>query len=234
MRLLIIEDEQSLQAQLKTQLVDKGFVIDVASDGIEGLYLGQEYPIDLAIVDIGLPKMSGIEVIKQWRKAEKTFPVLVLTARGQWQEKVEAFDVGADDYLVKPFHFEELLVRIEALLRRVGGWAQSTIESGPITLHLRKQLVTVADKELDLTAYEYKVLEYLMLHPGQIVSKSTLTDSLYAQDFDKDSNVIEVFVARLRKKLTACSDYQPIETLRGRGYRFGVKKPARTSASIDG
>ncbi|BAV34878.1 transcriptional regulator [Sulfuricaulis limicola] len=220
MRLLVIEDETSLRRQLCEQLRAAGHAVDDAATGKDGLAHGREYPIDLAVVDIGLPDISGIEVIRAWRKQDKRFPVLILTARGRWQDKVEGLEAGADDYLVKPFYVEELLARVNALLRRAAGLAQPVVSCGPITLDTAAQAVRVDKRALDLTAYEYKVLEYLMLHAGEVVSKTTLTEHVYDQDFDRDSNVIEVFIGRLRKKLDPDDRFKPIETLRGRGYRF--------------
>jgi two-component system, OmpR family, response regulator PhoP len=220
MRLLVIEDETSLRRQLCEQLRAAGHAVDDAANGKDGLVHGREYPIDLAVVDIGLPDLSGIEVIRGWRKQDKRFPVLILTARGRWQDKVEGLEAGADDYLVKPFHVEELLARVNALLRRAAGLAQPVVSCGPITLDTAAQAVRVDKRALELTAYEYKVLEYLILHAGEVVSKTTLTEHVYDQDFDRDSNVIEVFIGRLRKKLDPDDRLKPIETLRGRGYRF--------------
>ena len=222
MRVLIVEDEATLRDQIRRFLVDNGFVVDHAENGEEGYYLGSEFPVDVAIVDLGLPDFSGIELIQRFRKAEKVFPILILTARTRWQEKVEGLDAGADDYLVKPFHYEELLARLNALIRRAAGQPHPVLRSGPIELDTASQVVRVDGNELDLTAYEYKVLEYLMLHQGSVVSKTVLTEHIYEQDFDRDSNVIEVFIGRLRKKLDPDGHIQPIETLRGRGYRFSV------------
>jgi two-component system, OmpR family, response regulator PhoP len=224
MRVLIIEDEQSLQEQLATRLKQEGYAVDGTTDGKEGLYLATEFPFDAVIVDLGLPKVSGIELIRKARAGGKTFPILILTARGRWQEKVEGLEAGADDYLVKPFQMEELLARLRALVRRAAGWTQAHISCGPITLHTTTQAVTVDGQAVELTAYEYKVLEYLMLHSGKVVSKTDLTEHLYEQDFDRDSNVIEVFVGRLRRKLDPENRYNPIETLRGRGYRLTLER----------
>ena len=220
MRLLVIEDETSLREQLCGQLRAAGYAVDSAANGQDGLVHGREYPIDLAVVDLGLPDIGGMEVIRAWRKNDRRFPVLILTARGRWQDKVEGLEAGADDYLVKPFQFEELLARTKALLRRAAGQAQPIVTCGPIVLDTAAQQVRVGKQTLDLTAYEYKVLEYLMLHAGDVVSKTTLTEHIYDQDFDRDSNVIEVFIGRLRKKLDPDERLNPIETLRGRGYRF--------------
>ena len=224
MRVLVIEDEADLRSQLQTQLRRAGYAVDIAADGTEGYYFGKEYPIDLAVVDLGLPDLSGIEVIRKWRADGGKFPILILTARGRWQDKVEGLEAGADDYLVKPFHTEELLARLKALLRRAAGIAQPALRCGPILLDTATQTVSVDDTALELTAYEYKVLEYLMLHTGKVVSKTELTEHIYDQDFDRDSNVIEVFIGRLRRKLDPDNRYQPIETLRGRGYRFTVER----------
>jgi two-component system response regulator PhoP len=216
----VVEDEPVLRESLVQRLRDSGFVVDAAADGVEGEFAGREYPIDVAIVDLGLPGRPGLDVIRAWREAGKAFPILILTARDRWQEKVEALQSGADDYVTKPFQFEELLARLQALLRRSGGWSQPVLQAGPIELDPRSQQVRVLGKPVELTAFEYRLLEYLMLHAGQVVSKSELTDKLYEQDFDRDSNVIEVFVGRLRRKLDPDGQLQPIETLRGRGYRL--------------
>jgi two-component system response regulator PhoP len=220
MRLLVIEDETALREQLCRQLRTAGYAVDSAANGKDGLLHGREYPIDLAIVDLGLPDISGMEVIRVWRQHDRRFPVLILTARGRWQDKVEGLETGADDYLVKPFQFEELLARTKALLRRASGQAQAVVTCGPIVLDTASQQVRVDQQTLELTAYEYKVLEYLMLHANEVISKTTLTEHVYDQDFDRDSNVIEVFIGRLRKKLDPDEALNPIETLRGRGYRF--------------
>lgn len=224
MRILVIEDDDALRQQLRNTITAGGYVVEVAEDGEDGLYQGREYPFDLAVVDLGLPKLSGIEVIRSWREAGKDFPVLILTARGRWQEKVEGLEAGADDYMVKPFSDEELLARVRALLRRATGWAQSRIQCGPITLDLTAQSVTVDDIKIEMTAYEYRILEFLMLHAGEVISKNRLTEHIYHQDFDRDSNVVEVLVGRLRKKIDPDNQYKPIETLRGRGYRFALER----------
>ncbi len=224
MRLLLVEDESSLREQLQSRLKKEGYAVDAAADGLEGQYLGCEYPFDAAIIDLGLPKIDGIDLIKELRKQGKSYPVLILTARGRWEEKVEGLNAGADDYLVKPFHIEELLARVQALLRRSSGWSQPVLLCGPIALDTRSRKVTVNDDEVDLTAYEYKTLEYLMLNSGAVVSKSQLTEHIYDQDFDRDSNVIEVFIGRLRRKLDPENSIKPIETLRGQGYRFTLER----------
>jgi len=220
MRILVLEDEVQLAEQLRVQLQQRGYSVDLATDGEEGLYYLRDYPLDLAVVDIGLPKMSGIEVIRQARSEGLTLPVLILTARGNWQDKVEGLEVGADDYLVKPFHIEELLARLNALLRRSAGVSTPVIEWGSLALNTASQSVTRSGQPLELTAYEYRVLEYMMLHRGRVISKAELTDHIYEQDYDRDSNVLEVFVGRLRRKLDPDGHLAPIETLRGRGYRF--------------
>lgn len=220
MRILVIEDEEGLRTQIQTQLRAQGYEIDGAKEGKEGLYLATEYLYDVAIVDLGLPNLSGIEVIQRLRAQGKTLPILILTARSRWQNKVEGLEAGADDYLVKPFQMEELLARIKALLRRAAGGASALMQCGAVTLDTLAQKVSVNDTEIELTAFEYRLLEYLMRHRSKVVSKSELTDYLYAHDDDRDSNTLEVFIGRLRRKLDPNGDVQPIETLRGRGYRF--------------
>jgi two-component system response regulator PhoP len=226
MRILVVEDETELRQQLQQMLQHTGYAVDSAADGRDAVFMGREYPFDLAIVDIGLPIKNGVEVIQEWRQLGRTFPILILTARGRWQEKVEGLEAGADDYMVKPFHQEELLARVRALLRRASGISKSSIQSGPVLIDTTAQTVQVEDRELELTAYEYKVLEYLMLNAGKVVSKTELTEHIYDQDFDRDSNVIEVFIGRLRKKLDPENTFKPIETLRGRGYRWTLEPPA--------
>ncbi|HWS02990.1 MAG TPA: response regulator transcription factor [Gammaproteobacteria bacterium] len=224
MRVLIIEDENLLREQLRVRLKTEGHVVDTARDGEEGLFAGREYPIDIAVIDLGLPKMSGIEVIRALRAAGKDYPILILTARGRWQDKVEGLEAGADDYLVKPFEIEELLARLRALVRRASGWTQATLQCGPIVLDTSAQSVQVDARTIELTTYEYKVLEHLMLHSGEVISKTDLTEHLYEQDFDRDSNTIEVFIGRLRRKLDPDNVLNPIETVRGRGYRLALAR----------
>jgi two-component system, OmpR family, response regulator PhoP len=224
MRALVVEDEASLREGLRDQLVKQGFTVDMAADGEEGLFAGKEYPLDVAIIDLGLPKLSGLDLIKALRTAGKKFPILVLTARDRWQDKVEGLQAGADDYLAKPFHFEELLARMQALLRRSGGWAQPVLRCGAVALDPRTQEVTVNGRRVDLTSFEYRILEYLIHRAGEVISKGELTERLYAQDFDRDSNTIEVFIGRLRRKLDPDDSIKPIETLRGRGYRFALQR----------
>lgn len=222
MRVLVVEDESLLADQIKNQLLQQQFSVDLAIDGADGWFKISEYPYDLAIIDLGLPKMDGLSLIRKARKQEIKTPIIILTARGSWQEKVEGLDAGADDYLTKPFHNEELLARCNALIRRAAGQPDPTLNSGPISLNSRTQQVWLRNEEVNLTAYEYKVLEYFMLNPGKVISKTELTEHIYDQDFDLDSNVIEVFVLRLRKKLDPDGDLKPLETLRGRGYRFNL------------
>jgi two-component system response regulator PhoP len=220
MRILLVEDEAPLREQLARELAQRGFPVDAAADGEEGLFLGREYPVDLAIIDLGLPRLSGIELIRRLRELERHFPILILTARDSWQDKVEGLEAGADDYLTKPFHVEELVARIKALLRRAAGHASPVISGCGIRLDTARQTVEVEGQAVELTGHEYRVLEYLMLHAGKVISKTELTEHLYDQDFDRDSNVLEVFIGRLRRKLDPDGRHKPIETLRGRGYRF--------------
>ncbi|GAB6142358.1 response regulator transcription factor [Methylosoma difficile] len=222
MRILIVEDEVTLCSQIQHFLSDKGFAVDTAHTGADGFYMAKEYPIDAAVIDLGLPDFSGIELIKRLRKNKVVVPILILTARSRWQEKVEGLEAGADDYLVKPFHYEELIARINALIRRSAGQAHPVLTHGNIELDTVAQEVFVSGEKLDLTAYEYKVLEYLMFRKGELISKSVLTAHIYDEDFDRDSNVIEVFIGRLRKKLDPDGSRKPIETLRGRGYRIAA------------
>ncbi len=224
MRVLLVEDEAPLRETLAARLKREGFAVDTAADGEEGLYQGREFPFDIAIVDLGLPKLSGMDLVRSLRESGKKYPILILTARSSWQDKVEGLKSGADDYLTKPFHVEELLARINALMRRAAGWSKPSLECGPIVLDLAAQTVAVNAMPVDLTSYEYKVLEYLMMHAGDLVSKADLTEHIYQQDFDRDSNVLEVFIGRLRKKLDPNGDIKPIETVRGRGYRFAIPR----------
>ena len=228
MRLLVIEDDTTLRESLAAKLADTGFAVEQAVDGKEGLYFALEYPIDLAIVDLGLPEMSGLDIIREVRRQGKAYPILILTARDRWEDKVDGLDAGADDYVVKPFHVEEVTARVNALLRRSGGWASSVMSAGPVSLDMSRQEVKVDDKAVELTSFEYKIIEYLMIRAGQVISKTELTERLYDQDFERDSNVIEVFIGRLRKKLDPDNSIKPIETLRGRGYRFALERSQAT------
>jgi two-component system response regulator PhoP len=220
MRLLLVEDDIALQTNLKSQLIVENYSVDVASDGESGLFQGMEYPYDAAIIDIGLPIIDGLSLIKALRDKQFTFPIIVLTARDSWQDKVAGLDAGADDYLTKPFQPEELTARLNALIRRSVGQASPIIENGPISINTKSMAVSVNGDDVSLSSYEYKLLEYLMLHINEVKSKSVLTEHIYDQDFDLDSNVIEVFVRRLRKKLDPDSQYGFIETLRGQGYKM--------------
>lgn len=224
MRILVVEDEVKLCEQIQQFFAGKGFAVDTANTGSDGYYMGKEYPIDAAVVDIGLPDFSGIELIKRLRKDKVTVPILILTARSRWQEKVEGLEAGADDYLVKPFYYEELLARINALIRRSAGQAHPVLTHDNIELDTVAQEVTVSGVKQELTAYEYKVLEYLMFRKGEVISKSVLTAHIYDEDFERDSNVLEVFIGRLRKKLDPDGTRKPIETLRGRGYMIHAQR----------
>ncbi len=220
MRVLLVEDEPLLQQQLLDTLQQQAYAVDLAPDGEEALFMGREYPYDLAIIDLGLPKVDGLSVIKQLRQQGRDFPVLVLTARDSWQDKVLGLESGADDYLAKPFHMPELIARINALLRRSAGSASAVLQHGPLALDTNSKTVSVNEQAVELTAYEYKVIEYLLMNAGKVISKIELTEHIYDQDFDRDSNVIEVFIGRLRKKLGAGEGAKIIETVRGQGYRL--------------
>ena len=222
MRVLLIEDDPRLVQSLGLQLRDAGYAVDVSTDGIEGLYVGEEFPIDLAIIDLGLPELPGLEVIRKLRERGKDFPIMVLTARSDWQDKVAGLEAGADDYVTKPFRIEELMARINALMRRAGGHARPQVELGPVTVDLNAQRVFRDGAEIELTTYEYKVLNYLVMHPDEVVTKTDLSEHIYEEDADRDSNVIEVFIGRLRRKLDPDGTLNPIETLRGRGYRLAL------------
>ncbi len=228
MRVLIVEDEVALRDSLEDKLVEAGFTVDVASDGEEGTFAALEFPLDVAIVDLGLPKVSGLEVIRRVREQRKSYPILILTARDRWQDKVEGLQAGADDYVAKPFHFEEVLARVQALLRRSGGWASPELACGAVSLDTRAQTVKVNGAPVELTTFEYRILEHLMLRAGEVISKTELTERLYDEESERDSNVIEVLVGRLRRKLDPQDSVKPIETLRGRGYRFAL---ARSSSA---
>jgi two-component system response regulator PhoP len=224
MRILVVEDEAAIRDALKTQLAEAGFTVDVAADGEEGLFAAQEIQLDVAIVDLGLPKLPGLELIKRLRSQGKSFPILILTARDRWEEKVEGLQAGADDYVAKPFHFEEVLARVQALIRRAGGWSTPELVCGPIALDTRAQTVKVNGTPVELTTYEYRILEHLMLHAGEVISKSDLNESMYNEEMERDSNVLEVFIGRLRRKLDPQDHIKPIETLRGRGYRLALPR----------
>jgi len=220
MRILLIEDDPDLQAHIKQSLEKESYIVDASSDGNEGYFFATEYPIDAAIIDLGLPGMSGIEIIQTLRKQGSVLPILILTARSRWQEKVEGLEAGADDYLVKPFQMEELIARLKALLRRSAGSATSELICHGLKLNPATEQVWLNNELLDVTAFEYRMLDYLMRHANEAVSKVRLADYLYPHDNERDSNVIEVLMGRLRKKLDPDGSLQPIETLRNRGYRF--------------
>jgi len=216
MRLLLIEDEPDIGRQLKTALSDAGYVVDLARDGEEGQFLGETEPYDAVVLDLGLPKVDGVSVLERWRRAGLSTPVLILTARGAWSDKVAGFDAGADDYLTKPFHTEELLARLRALLRRAAGHAQPQLSCGDLRLDPKAARASVNGEPLRLTSLEYWLLHYMIMHNERVISRTELVEHLYDQDFDRDSNTIEVFIGRLRKKLGP----DRIETVRGLGYRL--------------
>jgi two-component system response regulator PhoP len=222
MRILIVEDDSRLLLQLDQYMQSQGFSVDLADDGEKALYQLQEYDYDLAIIDVGLPIIDGFEVIQRVRASDVACPIIILTARDRWQEKVRGLECGADDYLTKPFVHEELLARVKALIRRSVGQASPLIQKGPLSLDTVANQLYVNDGPVELTAYEYKVIEYLMMNPNKVVSKTEMVEHIYDQDFDLDSNVIEVFVGRLRRKMDKDNNIKPIETLRGRGYRLNV------------
>ena len=224
MRVLIVEDDPAINDQVAVFLREQGHVVDVAADGDEGLFAACEYPIDVAVIDWGLPGLSGLELIEHVRANGHRYPILILTARGRWQDKVEGLESGADDYLVKPFHSEELLARLKALVRRAGGWADPVLACGPVRLDTRGGHCTLNGEPVELTAYEYRVLEYMMLHAGEVVSKTAIGEHIYEEDDERDSNTLEVFVRRLRLKLDPAGTLKPIETLRGRGYRWTLER----------
>lgn len=227
MRALLVEDDENLRHGLAAAMRAAGWQVDESADGAEGLYLAEETAPDVAIVDLGLPGMSGMELITALRAEGRDLPVLILTARDSWQDKVAGLKAGADDYMVKPFHPEELLARLEALVRRASGWSQPVLDFGPLKFEPATQRVELEGKPVELTSFEYRLLEYLVLRAGQVVSRSELIDRLYDQDYDRDSNTVEVFVGRLRRKLDPAGTLRPIETLRGRGYRFALAPVAR-------
>lgn len=216
MRVLVVEDDEDLNGQIAEALRQGGYVVDTAFDGEEGHFLGDTEPFDAVVLDIGLPQMDGLSVLESWRRDGRTMPVLLLTARDRWSDKVQGIDAGADDYVAKPFHIEEVLARIRALVRRAAGHASNELQCGPVRIDVKASRVSVDGNPVKLTSHEYKVLEYLMHHTGKVISRTELTEHLYDQDFDRDSNTIEVFVGRLRKKLGV----DVIETVRGLGYRI--------------
>ena len=218
MRILVVEDDPNLNKQVKNALEDNGYSVDVALDGEEGHFLGDTEPYDAVVLDLGLPKIDGLTVLENWRKENKKFPVLILTARDRWSEKVNGFDAGADDYVTKPFQMEELLARLRALIRRSAGHATSDIECGPLKIDIKLNKVFVNGTKLKLTSHEYKIIEYFLHHQDKVISRTELTEHIYDQDFDRDSNTIEVFIGRLRKKI----GNNMIKTERGYGYRLSL------------
>jgi len=226
MKALVVEDDADLRRQLKQMLEQKGYTVEESDNGREASYLGEEYEYDIAVVDIGLPEVSGLDVIRHWRQQGISLPVLILTARGDWQDKVEGLEAGADDYLAKPFHGEELVARLNALVRRASGHASPVLKFGLLELDTSARVVTLSGDEVRLTSYEYRTLEYLMLNAGKTISKAELTEHLYHQDYDRDSNVLEVFIRRLRQKIDPEQTLQPIKTVRGLGYRFALEATA--------
>ncbi len=226
MRVLLVEDDRDLSRQLKQALADAGYVVDHAPDGEEAAYLGENEPYDAIVLDLGLPKIDGVSVLEAWRRANIAAPVLILTARGAWSEKVAGFDAGADDYLTKPFHTEELLARLRALLRRSAGHAAPSLSCGALRLDPRAARATIGGEPLRLTSLEYRLLHYLMMHQGRVISRTELVEHLYDQDFDRDSNTIEVFIGRVRKKIGP----DRVETVRGLGYRLVVLEDEASEA----
>jgi len=224
MRVLIVEDDSVLREQLTAGLTAAGFVVDQAVDGVEGLFYGHNYPCDAVVLDLGLPGKGGMELITEWRSAGVNVPILILTARSAWQDKVAGLETGADDYLVKPFVMQELVARLQTLIRRASGWSHDLIRCPPYELDRSAGSVAIDGIGVELTSYEYRLLEYMMLHAGEVLSKTSLTEHLYADEEQRDSNVIEVFVRRLRRKLDPDSARLPIETVRGAGYRFVTPK----------
>jgi two-component system response regulator PhoP len=220
MRLLLIEDDAALRTGLARQLEGEGYRVDQAADGEEGLFIAQEYPVDLAIVDLGLPKLNGITIVQRLRAEGRPLPILILTARGGWQDKVAGLEAGADDYLVKPFEYQELAARVKALLRRSAKATGDVLSLGPLGIDLAGQKATLHGQPLELTTFEYRMLEYLVRHRERVVTKQELSDYLYPHGEDRDSNVLEVLMGRLRRKLDPEGTLVPVETVRGRGYRF--------------
>jgi two-component system response regulator PhoP len=224
MRILVVEDEAAVRQELQTQLAGSGFGVDVAADGEEGLFAGLNYPLDAAIVDIGLPVRSGLEIIRRWRMENRSFPVVVLTARCGWRSRVDGIQAGADDYIEKPFSFEELLARVQCVVRRVHGWSCPQVICGPYVLNTDSLTASVGGKPLDLTTYEFRLLEILMLNAGKVLSATALADHMYNESAERESNVMQYFISRLRSKLDPANQIKPIETVYGGGYRFAVPR----------
>jgi two-component system response regulator PhoP len=224
MRILVVEDEAAMRDQLQMQLTGSGFGVDVASDGEEGLFAGLHYPLDAAIVDIGLPVRSGVEIIRRWRLENRSFPVLVLTARCGWRNRVDGIQAGADDYIEKPFRFEELLARVQCIVRRTHGWSSPQIICGSYVLDTDSLTASVDGQPLDLTTHEFRLLELLMLNAGKVLSATALAEHIYNEAADHDSNVVQYFISRLRSKLDPLNRLKPIETVYGGGYRFAIPR----------
>lgn len=224
MRILVVEDEAAMRNDLQTQLIGSGFCVDVTGDGEEGLFAGLNYPLDAAIVDIGLPVHSGIEIIRRWRKENRAFPVVVLTARCGWHNRVDGIHAGADDYIEKPFRFEELVARVRCLMRRAHGWSCPLITCGPYELDTESLTARVGGEPLNLTSYEFRLLQVLMLNAGKVLSATALAEHIYEEAADHESNVMQYFISRLRSKLDPTNQIKPIETVYGGGYRFAVPR----------
>jgi two-component system response regulator PhoP len=220
MRILVVEDDNMLREHLRSRLTETGFAVDVAANGQDGLFAGLHYPLDAAIVDLGLPRLSGLEVVRTWRASRRTFPVVILTARDNWEAKVDGLDAGADDYVAKPFHFPEFSARLRALLRRAHGWTTSEIVCGPFVLNTRSQTLTVRGVPVDLTNYEYRLIHLLMLNAGRTISAIELAEHMYAEEMERESNIVAQLICRLRRKLDPFDILRPIETVYGGGYRF--------------
>ncbi len=224
MRILVVEDEAALRENLKTQLSGSGFGVDVAGDGEEGLFAGLNYPLDAAIVDVGLPIRSGLEIIRHWRLQDRAFPVVVLTAQGGWRNRVDGLQAGADDYIEKPFSFEELVARLRCVMRRVHGWSCPQVICGPYLLDTESLAASVGGQPLELTTYEFRLLQVLMLNAGKVLSATALAEHIYDESADHESNVVQYFISRLRSKLDPTDRIKPIETVYGGGYRFAVPR----------
>ncbi len=233
-RLLVVEDEPQLREGLTQELRRSGYVVDAVGDGRRGLRLGLDNEYEVAIIDLGLPELDGVSVIERLREAGRDTPILILTARSDWQEKVRGLEAGADDYLVKPFHMEELKARLAALLRRSGGQRSPVLQFGPIVIDTGAKTISVDDEAIEVTSYEYNTLAYLVHNLGRVISKTEFTEHLYHQDFDRDSNTIEVFIGRLRKKLDPEGTLKPIQTVRGQGYRFALEASAGGEPQAEG
>jgi two-component system response regulator PhoP len=224
MRILVIEDEDALREDLRQQLTETGFSVDVAADGEEGAFAGLNYPVDAAIVDLGLPKRTGLDVIREWRARQRTFPIIILTLRNSWQDRIDGLSAGADDYVGKPFSFREVTLRVRGLMRRANGWTTPQIVCGPYVLDTNAQLLTVRGEPVDLSTYEYRLLEQLMLHAGRPLSATELTEHMYEEEMERESNVIAQLIFRLRRKLDPLGCLRPIETVYAGGYRFAVPR----------